>query len=40
MDVLDQLGAIKEGKLSRRAFNRSLAALGVFTVMMPVSVIA
>lgn len=35
MDVLDQLGAIKEGKLSRRAFNRSLMALGLMPVTMP-----
>jgi spermidine/putrescine transport system substrate-binding protein len=36
MDVLDQLGAVREGKLSRRAFNRALAALGIVTVAMPV----
>ncbi len=36
MDIHDQLGALREGKLSRRAFNRSLASLGIFTVMMPV----
>ena len=36
MDIHDQLGALRDGKLSRRAFNRALAALGIFTVMMPV----
>ena len=36
MDVLDQLGAVREGKLSRRAFNRSLFAMGISTVMVPV----
>lgn len=36
MDVLDQLGALRAGKLSRRAFNRSLLTLGITTVMMPV----
>jgi spermidine/putrescine transport system substrate-binding protein len=36
MDVLDQLGAVREGKLSRRAFNRSLFALGISTAMVPV----
>lgn len=35
MDVLDQLGAIHEGKLSRRQFNRSLLAIGLVPVMMP-----
>jgi spermidine/putrescine transport system substrate-binding protein len=35
MDVQDQLGAMKEGKLSRRTFNRSLFALGITTVMVP-----
>jgi spermidine/putrescine transport system substrate-binding protein len=38
MDILDQLGAMKEGKLSRRAFNRSLFALGITTVMVPLPV--
>jgi spermidine/putrescine transport system substrate-binding protein len=37
MDVLDQLGAMKEGKLSRRAFNRSLLALGIATTLVPVT---
>lgn len=37
MDVLDQLAAVREGKLSRRAFNRSLFALGISTVMVPVT---
>jgi spermidine/putrescine transport system substrate-binding protein len=36
MDVLDQLGALREGKLSRRTFNRSLFAMGISTVMLPV----
>ncbi len=35
MDILDQLGALREGKLSRRAFNRSLFAVGLTTVSMP-----
>jgi spermidine/putrescine transport system substrate-binding protein len=35
MDLHDQLGALREGKLSRRAFNRTLASLGIVTVMMP-----
>ncbi|MCC5975071.1 MAG: extracellular solute-binding protein [Rubellimicrobium sp.] len=29
MDVIDQLHAVKQGKLSRRAFNRSLMGVGV-----------
>lgn len=36
MDVLDQLGAVREGKLSRRAFNRSLFAMGISTFLVPV----
>lgn len=35
MDVLDQLGAVREGRLSRRAFNRGLLAAGIGTVMLP-----
>lgn len=35
MDVVDQLHALRHGKLSRRAFNRSLFALGLTTVMVP-----
>ena len=35
MDILDQLGAMREGTLSRRAFNRSLASVGIVTVMSP-----
>lgn len=35
MDVLDQLGSLREGKLSRRAFNRSLLGLGLISVSMP-----
>lgn len=37
MDILDQLGAMKDGKLGRRAFNRSLFALGISTAMVPLS---
>jgi spermidine/putrescine transport system substrate-binding protein len=37
MDVLDQLGSMREGKMSRRAFTRSLMAAGVATVAMPVT---
>ncbi|HMS94830.1 MAG TPA: extracellular solute-binding protein [Tabrizicola sp.] len=35
MDIHDQLGALHEGKLSRRAFNRMLASAGIVTVTMP-----
>lgn len=35
MDIHDQLGALRAGKLSRREFSRSLAALGLTTVMVP-----
>lgn len=35
MDVLDQLGAVREGKLSRRAFNRSLLAAGIVVTAAP-----
>ena len=35
MDVLDQFGAVREGKLSRRAFTRSLLAAGVAVTAMP-----
>ncbi len=35
MDVIDQLNAVKEGKLSRRNFNRGLMALGIGTIAMP-----
>ncbi len=37
MDILDQLGAMREGKLSRRGFNRSLLAVGLMPVMMPLA---
>jgi spermidine/putrescine transport system substrate-binding protein len=37
MDIHDQLGALRAGKLSRRAFNRSLMALGLTTVMVPLA---
>ncbi len=35
MDVLDQLGAMREGKMSRRAFTRSLMAAGVAVATVP-----
>ncbi len=35
MDVIDQLHAVRSGKLDRRTFNRSLFALGIVPVMMP-----
>lgn len=35
MDVLDQLGAVGEDKLSCRVFNRSLFAAGVTIASMP-----
>jgi spermidine/putrescine transport system substrate-binding protein len=35
MDIQDQLAALQDGKLSRRAFNRALAAMGIVTVMVP-----
>ncbi|MEE4237274.1 MAG: extracellular solute-binding protein [Anderseniella sp.] len=35
MDVIDQLNAVREGKLSRRTFNRSLLAAGVAMVTVP-----
>lgn len=35
MDVVDQINALRTGKLSRRAFNRSLFALGIIPVMTP-----
>ena len=35
MDIIDQINAVRTGKLSRRAFNRSLFALGLTPVMMP-----
>ncbi len=37
MDVLDQLGSLREGKLSRRAFTHSLMAAGIGLVSMPVT---
>ena len=37
MDVVDQLNAVKTGKLSRRAFNRSLLALGVGMAASPLT---
>ncbi|QIE47154.1 extracellular solute-binding protein [Pseudohalocynthiibacter aestuariivivens] len=36
MDVVDQLGAMREGKMSRRAFTRSLLASGVAIASVPV----
>ncbi len=35
MDILDQLGSMKEGKLSRRAFTRSLLAAGIGITALP-----
>lgn len=35
MDVVDQIHALRAGKLSRRAFTRSLFALGIVPVMVP-----
>jgi len=35
MDVIDQLGSLRTGKLSRRAFNKSLLAVGLVPLMMP-----
>jgi len=37
MDVVDQIHALKSGKLSRRAFNRSLLAAGVGLVTVPLT---
>ena len=37
MDVLDQLGAVREGKLSRRRFTKGLLAAGVAMSSMPVA---
>ena len=37
MDVIDQLGSVREGKMSRRAFNRSLLAAGVALSTVPVA---
>jgi len=36
MDVLDQLGSVKEGKLSRRDFAKSLMAVGIGMATVPV----
>ncbi|KRS16415.1 ABC transporter substrate-binding protein [Roseovarius indicus] len=35
MDVLDQLGSMREGKMSRRAFTKSLLAAGVAVTAVP-----
>lgn len=35
MDVIDHLAAVRRGRLSRRAFTRTLLAAGVATVAMP-----
>ncbi len=37
MDVLDQLGSLKEGKLSRRKFTKSLLAAGIGVVASPLA---
>jgi spermidine/putrescine transport system substrate-binding protein len=36
MDVFDQIHAVRDGKLDRRTFNRSLLALGIGLTAMPV----
>jgi spermidine/putrescine transport system substrate-binding protein len=36
MDVLDQLGSLREGKLSRRAFNKSLLSVGLVVASIPI----
>lgn len=35
MDILDQLGAVREGKLSRRKFTKGLLAAGVAMTTVP-----
>ena len=37
MDVLDQLNAVRKGDLSRRAFNKTLAAAGISLVVSPMA---
>jgi len=37
MDIKDQLGAVRSGRLSRRDFNTALSAVGVSLVMMPMT---
>jgi len=37
MDVMDQLGTMREGKMSRRAFTRSMAAAGVGMMAVPLA---
>lgn len=37
MDVLDQLGSMREGKMSRRAFSQSLLAAGVGMMAVPLA---
>jgi spermidine/putrescine transport system substrate-binding protein len=37
MDILDQLGSMREGKLSRRAFTKSLLAAGVALTSVPLT---
>ena len=37
MDVLDQLGSVREGKMSRRAFTKSLMAAGVGMATVPLA---
>ncbi|MCZ6885083.1 MAG: extracellular solute-binding protein [Alphaproteobacteria bacterium] len=37
MDVLDQLNAVREGKLTRRTFNKTLLGAGVSLAVMPVA---
>ena len=37
MDVLDQIGSVREGKMSRRAFTKSLMAAGIGMISMPMA---
>ena len=37
MDVIDQLGSLKEGKLSRRKFTTSLMAAGIGVMTTPLA---
>lgn len=37
MDVFDQLGALREGKMTRRAFNKSLFSVGLTSVAIPLA---
>lgn len=37
MDIMDQLGSLREGKLSRRTFTKSLMAAGIGVVTTPLT---